>query len=219
VPLIALTPPPPLLSFPATPSRSRLVDLWTTAAVADLVARVVSGILVGAAAVVAGTHWAVRRGHLKPFGGWSTGIRRLSDPALRPVEARLVRWGRNPQEATLWLLGGSLVAGLLLITLTRWLIGFVARLSVAARSGPMVWVALLVSWTFDLLILALIVRVIGSWVGLGPYSRVGRIAWRLTEWLLGPIRRILPPMGMLDLSPIVAYFVLMVVRSLVLSVL
>lgn len=195
------------------------MDLWTTAAVADLLARIVAGVLVGTAAVVAGTHWAVRRGHLKPFGGWATGVRRLSDPTLRPVEARLVRGGRNPQEATLWLLGGALVVGLLIITLTRWLIAFVARLSVAARSGPMVWVALLVGWTFDLLILALIVRVIGSWFGLGPYSRVGRVAWRLTEWLLGPIRRFLPPMGMLDLSPLVAYFVLIVVRGLVLSVL
>ncbi len=139
------------------------MDLWTAAAIADLLARIVAGVLVGAAAVVAGTHWAVRRGHLKPVGGWATGIRRLSDPTLRPVEARLVRGGRNPQEATLWLLGGALVVGLFLITLTRWLIAFGARLSVAARSGPMVWVALLVGWTFDLLILALIVRVIGSW--------------------------------------------------------
>lgn len=195
------------------------MDLWTIAAITDLVARIVSGLLVGTAAVVAATHWAVRRGHLKPFGGWSTGIRRLSDPALRPIEARLVRWGRNPQEATLWLLGGALGVGLLLVTLTRWIIAFVARISVAARSGPMVRVALVVSWTFDLLILALIVRVIGSWFGLGPYSRVGRVAWRLTEWLLGPIRRILPPTGMLDLSPIVAWFVLIVARSLVLSVL
>ena len=195
------------------------MDLWTTAAVADLLARTVAGVLVGAAAVVAATHWAVRRGHLTPFGGWATGIRRLSDPALRPIEARLVRWGRNPQEATLWLLGGALGVGLLLITLTRWVIAFVARLAVAARSGPAAWVALGVGWTFDLLILALIVRVIGSWFGLGPHSRVGRVAWRLTEWLLGPIRRLMPPMGMLDLSPIVAYFLLMIVRSLVLSAL
>lgn len=195
------------------------MDLGTIAPLADLLARMVAGVLVGGAAVVAGTHWAVRRGHLKPFGIWANGIRRFSDPTLRPVEARLVRGGRNPQEATLWLLGGALGVGLLIITLTRWLIQFAARISLAARSGPMVWVALLVGWTFDLLILALIVRVIGSWFGLGPFSRVGRVAWRLTEWLLAPIRRLLPPMGMLDLSPLVAYFVLIVARTLVLSAL
>jgi uncharacterized protein YggT (Ycf19 family) len=30
----------------------------------------------------------------------------------------------------------------------------------------------------------------------------------LTDWIVDPIRRILPPLGMIDLSPLVAYFAL-----------
>jgi YggT family protein len=59
-------------------------------------------------------------------------------------------------------------------------------------------------------------RVIMSWVG-GYYSRIGRIAHTLTEWFLGPLRRALPTIGVVDISPIVAWFLLSVTRTLVLS--
>jgi YggT family protein len=41
----------------------------------------------------------------------------------------------------------------------------------------------------------------------------------LTDWLIEPIRRILPPLGMIDFSPLVAWLVLSLVRSFVLSLL
>jgi uncharacterized protein YggT (Ycf19 family) len=37
----------------------------------------------------------------------------------------------------------------------------------------------------------------------------------LTEWLLAPVRRRIPPFGMIDLSPLVAYFVLVLLRFVV----
>ena len=39
----------------------------------------------------------------------------------------------------------------------------------------------------------------------------------LTDWIIEPIRRILPPFGMLDFSPLVAWLVLSLVRGFVLS--
>jgi YggT family protein len=39
----------------------------------------------------------------------------------------------------------------------------------------------------------------------------------LTDWLIQPIRRILPPVGMLDFSPLVAWLVLTLLRGFVLS--
>jgi YggT family protein len=32
----------------------------------------------------------------------------------------------------------------------------------------------------------------------------------LTEWLLAPLRRIVPPLGMIDITPLVAYFLLVI---------
>ena len=64
--------------------------------------------------------------------------------------------------------------------------------------------------------LALVARVIMSWVG-GTYSRIGQLAYKLTEWVLGPLRGVLPNIGMVDISPMVAYFVLSLVRGFVLG--
>ena len=41
----------------------------------------------------------------------------------------------------------------------------------------------------------------------------------LTDWIVEPIRRILPPLGMIDFSPMVAWLVLSLLRNFVLSLL
>lgn len=62
--------------------------------------------------------------------------------------------------------------------------------------------------------LAIIVRIILSWFPLKPDGAVARIADLLvavTEPVLGPLRRILPRTGVIDLSPIVALLLLQLV--------
>jgi YggT family protein len=62
--------------------------------------------------------------------------------------------------------------------------------------------------------LALLVRVVTSWIG-GTYSRVGRLAARMTDWLLRPIQRLVPPLGgVMDVSPILAYVAIALVAGL-----
>ena len=56
--------------------------------------------------------------------------------------------------------------------------------------------------------IALIVRVVSSWIGLGPFSRLVRPAYRLTDWLVNPLRRLLPTLGPFDLSPMLAWILL-----------
>ncbi|MDQ2671002.1 MAG: YggT family protein, partial [Gemmatimonadota bacterium] len=125
------------------------------------------------------------------------------------------RMGRNPQNAPAWLFGLVIVAGILLIGLTRWTIDAVHRLANAEALGTEGIVLTLVGWVFGLMMIALIVRVVASWVGVSEYARWMRPVVLLTEWLLGPIRRRMPPLGMVDLSPLVAYFVLIVLRIVV----
>ena len=50
---------------------------------------------------------------------------------------------------------------------------------------------------------------------MSPYSRPMRIIHGMTDWLLEPLRRIIPPLGMIDVSPIVAYFMLMLAQGFV----
>jgi YggT family protein len=61
--------------------------------------------------------------------------------------------------------------------------------------------------------------VIAGWFGLFRYSRWIRPAYILTDWIVQPIRRIVPPLGSLDMSPIVAWLALMLLRSLLLAML
>jgi len=183
----------------------------------DLVARTLVVVGLVYASAVALTHWAVRSRRITPFGAWPRFMRRASDPVLLPLERRIVRSGGSPQDAPLWLLGIVVAGGLLGLTLVHWLAGFVVTLGYLAESGPRVWARFLVSTLFSVLIIALFVRVIASWFGVSPYRPWMRLAMALTDWLIQPIRRILPPVGMLDFSPLVAWLVLSLVRGFVLS--
>lgn len=187
------------------------------AALVDLILRSLILAAAAAAGLVALTHWAVRARHLQPFGPWPTLIRRLSDPLLHPLERRLVRFGRNPQEAPWWLFGLAVVGGILLLSTSRWLMGFAFTIAAMRDAPPAAWVRFGVGLIFDVLILALVIRVIGSWFGLSPYRGLGRLVWPVTSWLVEPIRRRLPAFGPLDLSPLIAYFVLVLARGLLLS--
>jgi len=59
----------------------------------------------------------------------------------------------------------------------------------------------LLSQLFSLLILA---RILMSWVQVDRYNPVVKFIFDLTEPILAPIRRVLPPAGMFDFSPMVA---------------
>ncbi|ERP89357.1 membrane protein [Alcanivorax sp. P2S70] len=50
---------------------------------------------------------------------------------------------------------------------------------------------------------AVLLRVILSWVAPDPYNPVVRIVVQITEPVMAPVRKLLPPMGGFDLSPLV----------------
>lgn len=169
--------------------------------------------------VVAFTHWMVQQQKLAPFSAWPRAIRRVSDPLLRPIERRLLRSGGNPQNAPLWLAGLTLASGLIVLWLFRWVVGAIVSLAYAAQGGPRFWVAQVVHWTFSIVEIALIVRVLGSWIGANEHSRWMRPCVLLTEWLLVPLRRCVPPLGMIDITPLIAYFLLVLAERAALGIL
>ncbi|MDP2246438.1 YggT family protein [Pseudomonas sp.] len=62
---------------------------------------------------------------------------------------------------------------------------------------------------------ALIISVILSWVAQGSRNPAAELVSQICEPLLAPIRRVLPGMGGLDLSPIVAFLILNLIDMLV----
>jgi YggT family protein len=188
-------------------------------ATVDAVVRTLVIVALVYASIVALTSWAVRTRRINPFGVWPRMARRMSDPVLLRLERRVIAAGGTPQTAPLWLVGLVIAGGLLIISLTQWLIGVAAGVSYAIRSGPQIWLRLLVSALFTVLMTALLIRVIASWFGIGPYNRWMRPLYALTSWLIDPIRRIMPPFGMIDFSPMVAWLILYVVRGFVMGLL
>jgi len=166
-------------------------------------------------AVVATVDWAVRTRRVSPFSGVARFFRSSVDPLIAPVERRVVRAGGIPSTAPWWTLAAIVLAGIIFITLIGFLRDQIAMLGLAARSGPRGMLQVAVSWAFQILQLAIIVRVIISWVRVSPYSPWVRWSFVLTEPMLRPLRRIVPTIGMIDITPIIAYFALSLLQGFV----
>lgn len=143
--------------------------------------------------------------------------RRWARPILLPLERRLTRAGANPVDAPLWLLGIVLVLGLLAISLVGWVAGSIALFTSMRGAGAAPWVRLILGSAISLVTLAIVVRVIGSWVGFGRFTKWMRPAYLLSDWIVEPIRRRLPAFGVIDLSPFVAYLALLLLKSVLFS--
>ena len=84
-------------------------------------------------------------------------------------------------------------------------------------------VATYVGALFTVFILLILVRILLSFVPTAPSSRWTRALWdfvhQSTDWYLNVFRRMIPPLGMFDLSPMVAIIVLYILRGFVLALL
>ena len=61
----------------------------------------------------------------------------------------------------------------------------------------------------------ILARVVYSWIRPPDFrDRIFRLLYELTEPFLGPIRRVLPPVGGMDLSPLVASVILLFLAQL-----
>ncbi|MDR7544655.1 MAG: YggT family protein [Armatimonadota bacterium] len=78
----------------------------------------------------------------------------------------------------------------------------------------------LVNLAYQVLNVLILIRIVLSWVpGLAGDHPVVRVVHQLTSPILEPIRRLMPPVGGLDLSPLVAILLLYLVRDLLVSIL
>ncbi len=81
-------------------------------------------------------------------------------------------------------------------------------------------VAQLLIYALEIFIVVLLIRVVFSWISQSPYptNAVTRLAYRITEPVLAPIRRLLPSMSGIDLSPMVvmlgAYLLISILRNI-----
>lgn len=121
-------------------------------------------------------------------------------PALGPVDT-----------ATVLL---AVVTEVLAITLLALLNGVLALVNPLQL---LLWALIgIASLLVNLYFVLFIVMIVLSWVA--PYSRHpgALLAWQLTEPVMAPFRKIIPPIGGLDISPIFVFIIINVLNGIVL---
>ena len=77
----------------------------------------------------------------------------------------------------------------------------------------------LINLIFQILYMCLIVRVVLSWIDHNPNNEIILWVYKITDPIIRPIQRIMPPMSIgIDISPIIAFIALGFVKGLIIGV-
>ena len=166
-------------------------------------------------AIICLIDWLVRTRRINAFGKVARFFRQTVDPLMAPIEQRIVRSGGVPSSAPWWALAGAVFGGIIVLSLLSFIRGQVASAMFASQEGPRGIFRVVISWAFGIVRLAILVRVLTSWIRISPYSKWIRWAFVLSEPILRPLRRVIPAIGMIDITPIIAYFALGLLESFV----
>ncbi len=71
--------------------------------------------------------------------------------------------------------------------------------------------------TISLFLIAIIIQALSSWFNPGHYNPLTAVLYSVTDPLLRPARRLLPPISGIDLSPLLVLLALQVVKMLVVT--
>ena len=176
-------------------------------------------VIAGIFAIFCVIDWLVRTRRVNLFVPLARFSRSRIDPILEPIERKVVRAGGNPVSAPLWALAAVVIGGILVISVLDFIRAEILGLAFAVQSGPGGIFKLLVSWTFDFIRIAILVRVVSSWLPVSPYSKWIRWSYVVSEPILKPLRAVIPTMGPIDITPIIAYFLIGFIQTAVLGML
>ena len=103
----------------------------------------------------------------------------------------------------------SLILLLMVIIIELLLLSLIANLPMPSAIGLIALAMVeLLKLTINVFMFSVIILAILSWISPGGYNPVANLLYQITAPLMRPARRMLPPMGGLDLSPLVVIIVL-----------
>ena len=156
---------------------------------------------------------------VNPFTWAAITVRRLSDPLINPVRRGLVNLGVQAKYAPLVTILLVILVGYFVIMLTTSVLDTVSGVLFAATAGRAGAVVAIIGYVIYGLLalysLMIFMRIILSWGMIGLRSRVMRFLVNATDPLLTPLRRMVPTVGMFDISPIVAFIIIWVFQAAV----
>ncbi len=116
----------------------------------------------------------------------------------------------------LWGIDLAAVVLLLLLAWLKFYLLFALHGAVPRPAGAIVWgIGDVLQLGVYAVMVAILVRIVLSWVAAHTYNPVTGLVTRITEPIMAPARRIIPPIGGLDLSPIAVFIVLGVLLRVV----
>lgn len=135
----------------------------------------------------------------------SQAIVKVTSPVVGPVQ-RLLRPAGPIDIATLVVALAFKMAGIALICMA--IFGFppISLLAIAALAG-------VVNAILKIYFFAMIIMIILSWVAPQSGHPGALLVFQITEPVMAPVRRVIPAIGMIDLSPIVVFLLINVLDS------
>ena len=132
---------------------------------------------------------------------------KVTNPVLVPLRRVIPSIGRLDTA--------SIVLMVVLETAAVWILSLMSTLSWTPAQISLVAAISLVAmllWTFFILIIAMVIL---SWVGQRFHHPIVPLIYQLTDPVLRPIRKVIPPISGIDLSPL---FALIVIRFLLILI-
>ncbi|MGB5332538.1 MAG: YggT family protein [Woeseiaceae bacterium] len=129
------------------------------------------------------------------------GILRFTSPLVVPVRRIVPSFGRLDSATVLV----AFVIQYLTVLLLLLIMGRTAGIAAIALTALVKLIVL----SINLFVYAIFIRIILSWISQGGYNPATAIITTLTEPVLRPFRRLIPPMGGFDISPIFAIILLL----------
>ncbi|HKP73822.1 MAG TPA: YggT family protein [Pyrinomonadaceae bacterium] len=146
---------------------------------------------------------------LNPFSRPVMFVRNLTDPFINPVRRSLLGFGFAPNMAPLVTILIVILVGWLAVRLSDDVLGTIGGVFLRAREGRIVaLVGTLLYGFLSVYSMLILIRIIFSWGMVSYANPVMRFLVNATEPLLGPLRRIIPPLGPFDISALVAFLLI-----------
>lgn len=146
---------------------------------------------------------------LNPFSWISRTVRRLSDTFVMPARRGMMGLGVDPKFAPLIVILITILLGWFFLWLTEEVAATLIGLIISFKAAnPIMGLGFIIYGALSVYIVFIFMRIVFSWAMVSYSNRLMRFLVNTTEPLLGPLRRIIPPLGTMDISPIFAFIIL-----------
>ncbi|MDQ1558298.1 MAG: YggT family protein [Pyrinomonadaceae bacterium] len=157
----------------------------------------------------------VNQADLNPFGWFAMSVRRWTDPLINPIRRALGRGGLDPKYAPLVAILLGLLFGYFALEFVQNVLLMVGGVIQSAGAGaPLRLLGYLLYGVLAIYTLLIFMRIVLSW-GMSQVNPLMRFLLRATDPVLLPFRRLIPPVGMFDISPIIVIFLLQLFQKAV----